>query len=65
MVFPGGGWRSGTGGVRDPQNRTCSHKNSLEWPRGRIFLKSLGSDGASFQDQMVLDGPQAKSGHNF
>lgn len=37
VIFPGGGWRSGSGGMGDPQDRTCGLKNSLEWPKGGSF----------------------------
>lgn len=62
MVFPGGGWRSGSGRMGDPQDRRCGLKNSLEWPRGRIFPKFLGSEGASLRTRWYWIGPRQSLG---
>lgn len=62
VILPGGGGRSGSGGVGGPLDRTCGLKNSLEWPKGRIFLTSLGSECAFLRTRWYRMGPRQRLG---
>lgn len=47
VVFLGGGGRSGSRGMGDPQDLEIY--SSLEWPSSVMFLKSLASKDASLR----------------